>query len=499
MVTRTLCIGNNTEDTDHRASCIAKESHARNHGLLSDLDGTVCFESATAQPGIYHTSFVDLSLDRVRQAMQYFDRVLILDQPIDSWNTTTEFYDTINYATLLGDTVEWQNDTAKRNLSYWQQMLEHNPSICVWPFVQMSLYDSYATLCCVSHKKLHDIIDVEDFHNDTYREIRSAMLSGQTLEHCSACYALESRGIKSARQQQTLEWVTRLNLATTKDLAAVSAPVSLEIHLDNMCNLQCRMCGPAASSLIAKEYAQLGIMDRYPEFVINPVKRDLDQFLAIDNLQKIYFTGGEPTANSRVYDFLDHCVRRNKTDFVLQINTNAWKISDKFIDLTKRFRGVEFIVSIDAFGRANDYIRWPSRWETILTNLDRLNEIGTVSVAVSLSLYGIFSFADLMAFFDRNYAGIYVHCQFVENQSPFMIAHDTQTIADIEHIRSMSIYLNNPALQSFVDGLISALHQSTLDKITLQEFFAFNDRLDASRGSRLEDYIPELHQLRSLI
>lgn len=499
MVSRTLCIGNNTEDTDQQASRIAKESHSANRGLLSDLDGPICFDSRIQDPGIYHTSFVDLSFERVKQVIDYFDRILLLDQPIDRWNTTTEFYDTINYAMLLESRIEWQNDTSKKNLQYWQHVVETNSSICIWPFTQMSFYDSHATLCCISDKKLDNTIGVDDFHGTTYRQIRDAMISGQRLDHCDACYKLEARGIKSARQQQTLEWVTRLNLATMQDLGTIDSPISLEIHLDNKCNLQCRMCGPAASSLIEKEYTKLGIMNRYPEFVVNPSKRNLDEFLAIDNLQKIYFTGGEPTANARVYDFLDHCVAKNKTDFVLQINTNAWKISDKLVSLIKKFRKAEFIVSIDAFGRANDYIRWPSRWNMILANASKLDQIGTVSFAVSLSLYGIFSFTELMEFLDRNYPGKYVHCQFVENQSPFMIAYDPQQIEKIEQIRHMSIYRNNPALQSFVNGLIADLHQSTLQKQSLQEFFVFNDRLDASRGSRLQDYIPELCYLRNLL
>lgn len=494
-----LCIGNNTEDTDRRASDMAKMHGVVNHGLLSDLDGTVCFESRMTEPGIYHTSFVDLSFDRVKQAVNCVDRVTVLDQPISQWNTTTEFYDTIKYAVMLGDRVQWQNESSKHNLQYWQTLINENSSLCIWPFIQMSLYDSYATLCCISDKKLDHTATIKDFDNKTYRDIRAAMLSGQRLAHCRACYDLEQRGIASSRQKHTLEWATRLNLTNVQELAKNTLPISLEIHLDNMCNLQCRMCGPAASSLIQKEYTQLGIMDRYPEFVVNPSRRELSEFLQIANLQKIYFTGGEPTANARVYDFLEHCVTEHRTDFVLQINTNAWKISDKFVALTKNFPKVEFIVSIDAYERANDYIRWPSDWNTIHDNVARLSQIGTVSFAVSLSLYGIFSFADLMIFLDRRYPGHYVHCQFVENQSPFMIGYDADHIAEIEQICGLSVYLNNPALRSFVDGLIVSLRESALQPDWLREFFAFNDRLDASRRSQLGDYIPKLDRLRSLV
>jgi len=499
MVMKILCIGNNTEDTDRRAGHVAEENLLVNHGLLSDLDGTVCLDSRTQAPGVYHTSFVDLCFDRVKQAVSYFDRIMILDQPIHQWNTTTEFYDTINYAVRLGEKVEWQNGSSCQNLLYWRNQINNNASFCIWPFIQMSLYDSYATLCCISDKKLKNTREISDFNNQTYSDIRRKMLAGERIDHCVACYDIEARGISSPRQQHTLEWSTRLALSDTDDLAKITSPISLEIHLDNMCNLQCRMCGPAASSLIEKEYRQLGIIQQYPEFVSGDNKRALDDFLAVEGLQKIYFTGGEPTANARVYDFLEHCIANDKTDFVLQINTNAWKISDKFVNLTKQFRRVEFIVSLDAFDRANDYIRWPSHWDHIQNNITKLIDVGVVSFAVSLSLYGIFSFADLMRFLDQTYPGHYVHCQFVENQSPLMIGYDRQHIDKIDGIRHLPIYLNNPAVQSFVDGLSTAMQCSTLQQESLRKFFSFNDQLDASRDSRLADYIPELEQIRSLV
>lgn len=493
---RILCIGNSSESTDQLASTLARDKGLINHGLLSDLDGQLCFASRVVSPGVYHTSFVDLCFDRVQEASAYFDRICVLDQPLDQWRTTTEFYDTINYALRLDRPVEWQNEHCKNNFLYWKQQIDANKSLCIWPFIQMNLSDSYANLCCVSSTRLAQTTSLRDFNNQTYSTIRQKMLAGEQIPHCQDCYNLESRGIESARIQQTLEWTTRLGLATVNNLQDLTSPRCFEIILDNTCNLQCRMCYPSASSLIEKEYRTLGILHNYVMPTSSERPNHLADVLQAERIDKLYVTGGEPTANARVYDFLEQCVSQQRTDFLLQINTNAWKISSKFLELASHFRRIEFIVSLDAFGPANDYIRWPSRWDIVNQNVSRLKEVGVVSFNVSLSLYGIFSFPQLMAFLDNQYPGHYVHCQFVHNQSPFMVDHAPELIQAVSGIKQLDVYKNIGFLQSFVDGLVLQMAQSTPNQLDLAKFFAHNDMLDVSRQSRLADYIPELEQLR---
>lgn len=495
-----LCIGSTNKITDQQASDLAESNQLTNRGLLSDLDSPIDFESRTVLLGVYHTTFVDLSFERVQEAGKHFDKICVLDQSLNLWNTTTEFYETINYALQLEHNVEWQNTAAKENFLYWKDKIRTNKSLCVWPFVQMHLTDSHAKLCCNSDRPLDHTTNINDFKNKTYEIIRQKMISGEQLDHCRSCYRLEDNGIESARIQQTLEWVTRLNLSDTEDLTQITSPLAFEIVLDNLCNLQCRMCDPEASSLIAKEYRKIGIIRDTTITNMNATKKQhLDDVLKISNIQKIYLTGGEPSVNKRVHDFLNKCVQQNRTDILLQINTNAVKISERFIELVKNFDRIEFFVSVDAFGAANDYIRWRSRWNAINQNVEKLMDLGVVSFNVALSLYGIFSFHDLMTFLDQRYPGHYVHCQFAHNQSPFMIDYDQSQIEKIKDIRHLSMYNNMPFLRSWIDGLITQLEKSQLQSQNLRDFFVHNDLLDLSRNSKLSDYIPELEHQRKKI
>jgi len=64
-------------------------------------------------------------------------------------------------------------------------------------------------------------------------------------------------------------------------------------------------------------------------------------------MERIYIAGGEPTVMPSVYAFLRKCVAKGKTDFEININTNAVKISDKLFDLFSKFPKLWFTCSID--------------------------------------------------------------------------------------------------------------------------------------------------------
>jgi len=497
---RILCIGNCTEDTDHRVTEIAEKNNSVNRGLISELDGEIDFDCLRIHNGYYHTSFVDLSFESVKKCVGYFDKLFVIDQPIHTWNTATEFYNTVNSAMQL-DNVEWQNVATKQDFLYWKEQVKNNKSLCIWPFIQMHCsYDNEFHLCCDSGKLLDNTQSIQDFNNKTLKTIRQKMLDGTKLpEFCSNCYTYEATGLESTRQYQTVEWATRLGLKNINDLEQFSSPLSFEISLDNKCNLMCRMCDPGSSSLIEKEYKQLGLIGSDKMFAGSPEKI-LDTLLSVPRIEKLYITGGEPSANKHFYKFLQDLIEIEKTDFVLQINTNAHKISNSFLDLVCNFQRVEFLVSVDAFEKTNDYIRWNSNWNTLQQNIQQLIKSGaTVSFNVSLSIIGIFSFYDLMDFLDSNYPNNYISFNLVLNQYPFMIEYDQSEIDKIVGIKQLSLYNNNNLLRNFVDNVIAQMKQSKLDKDRLNKFFTHNDKLDNKRGSKLVDYVPQLEAYRKFL
>ena len=318
-------------------------------------------------------------------------------------------------------------------------------------------------------------------------------------EHCSACYDLEQQGILSARMQETVEWANRLNLHSIDDLNNLNHPVYYEVRPGNTCNLQCRTCEPDNSNLIAQEYKKINLIQDYKKRYSN------FDFVKIENIKKLYVGGGEPTAMLEFYNFVDQCIKDKKTNFEFVVNTNGTKLSDKFKQQLKEFSNFQFIVSIDGYNKLNHYIRWPSDWQTIVDNVKFLTQQKhTVSINTTVSIYNICSLYKLLEFFDHEFAGILVHCQFAESEKELFSALNfpdrNLALENLVRIRELKCYKNDLLLQSFVDGVIMHYNKNfKLDLEKLKDFFEFNDKLDQSRNIRLADYIPELEAARKLI
>ncbi len=480
---KVLCLGNNHKHTDELTSTLGN-----NHGLISNVDIEV-------KDGFYHTSVLDLTNSEILKLSKQFDRVIVLDQPVDQWNHPTEFHATQDIAIRIGNKVSWQNADAKTQLVYWQDLVSNNKSFCIFPFIELLTQNGHTTVCCRSDTPVQSIDKLENFATDReYAKIRNAMLTGKSLpEHCKVCYKLEDKSIISARQEETVEWAMRLNLKTVDDLGSVTDPVYYEVRPSNTCNLMCRMCAPIFSSLIEKEQKQLGkIPQEYTEQYSN------FDIVKIEHIVKLYVAGGEPTAMPEFYDFVRKCVKRKYTDFEFIVNTNAMKVSTVLLEIGSHFKNLQYIISIDGYKKHNDYSRWRSKWETIIKNAHKLQDNGhKIHFNTVLSLWTVFDYHKLIHFLDSEFPDCWIHGQYANQHSPFVFQYSQDQIRNLESIRTTKIYHNNAMFQSFIDGTINSAKQSFVNKTAITKFFVYNDELDQARNSRLIDYIPALDKLRT--
>ena len=485
LLMKTLCLGNNHSHTAEMTSALGF-----NHGLITDV-------SIELQDGYYHTTVVTLSPSEILDLAKRFDSVIVLDQPVELWNHPTEFHHTHEVALQIGNKVSWQNPIGKDQLQYWKNLVTNNKSFCIFPFIELLTTNGHTTVCCRSETPIVDINKLENFStDDAYQKIRQSMIDGKPLpKHCTACYEIEDNGIQSARQEETVEWALKLNLASIDDPKTITDPVYYEVRPSNRCNLMCRMCRPKYSSLIEREQKDLGLIpEEYTESFSN------FDIVQIENVIKLYVAGGEPTAMPEFYKFLKKCIDKKHTDFEFQVNTNAVKVSTLLLELGKSFSNLAYTVSIDGYKLANDYTRWRSQWDPMIENVKKLQQNGhTITFNTTLSLYTIFDYADLIGFLDQEFPGCLIHGQFARNIWPFVFTYSSEQISKLESIKHTNIYKNNTLFKSFVDGVINLAKSSKLDPRKLREFFRSNDRLDASRNSCLKNYIPELENLRHLI
>jgi sulfatase maturation enzyme AslB (radical SAM superfamily) len=202
--------------------------------------------------------------------------------------------------------------------------------------------------------------DVEGIlHSDVYKKLRQS----KYLEGCAKCYYEESQGKQSLRQRFNEEYDTN-----TVELKY------LELGLDNICNLTCDGCFGDFSS----EWSKIEQPTKSNEYHIRSTK---DFKNVPDSVDKILFLGGEPLMTKRHLKVLG--MVKDKQNTSVTYNTNGTFLLDiETQEMLKQFKKVNFILSIDGYGKLNDKVRGGSNWNDILKFI---NQIKTLELDLSVN------------------------------------------------------------------------------------------------------------------
>jgi MoaA/NifB/PqqE/SkfB family radical SAM enzyme len=240
---------------------------------------------------------------------------------------------------------------------------------------------------------LRDNTVEEIWNSDCMRQTRLQMLKGDIPTSCTKCFEEESKGIISKRQWETAQWEERLDIkqivsrTDSEGFLPVNIPY-FDLRLGNICQLKCIMCSPHDSSSWIKDWKL-----QYPKYKNIELKHDQEwnrnydytwyqkgSFLDTmrsqsDQIKELYFAGGEPLLIPEHYKILEFMVESGAAkNCMLRYNSNGVELPDKLFDLWNHFKEVRFNFSIDAVGDKNYYIRYPSEWNTVVQNLQRLDQ-----------------------------------------------------------------------------------------------------------------------------
>ena len=255
------------------------------------------------------------------------------------------------------------------------------------------------------------------WNSDYLRDVRLKMLAGEKPSSCVKCYNEESVGIVSKRQWETVIWKERLNLDSIIDKTKPdgSIPVDIpyfDLRLGNLCQLKCIMCSPHDSSSWIKDWKK-----QYPKYKTIELKKDQSWNIDFDytwyqksdflydlrkqaaNIKELYFAGGEPLLIPEHYKILEFMVETGYAkDCVLRYNSNGLELPEKLFELWNHFKQVKFNFSVDAYGERNDYIRYPSKWNNVVDNLERLDDTPNniiVNMACAVQLLNVLTVHEL--------------------------------------------------------------------------------------------------------
>jgi len=495
-----LCLGNNNQDTDIRTTGLAKQNQTINHGLITDST------FVPVKPGYYHTTVIDIP-GGILELSQRFDQIVLLDQPVSEWS---HYKPLLSSYKLLVELEKQGKDTVYKNNSNIQSyinfdhLLKENKSFCIYPWIEKVENNGYLTLCNRSKKKIAMLHEVTDWKNDSnYQYVRQKMLQGEQLpEYCSYCYDYENKGIESYREFETKDWISKLNINSIEDLDKITNPYYYEVRLSNKCNLMCRGCDPMFSHLIEKEFKLHNIPIKNKDYKYTHI--DIVDVGTLTKDSRVYLAGGEPTIMVDVLAFMRNCIAQGKTDFELTFGTNGFKISSTFLELASHFKNLNFSVSLDGFGRVNDYWRHGSDWDTIIKNAHLLQDQGhSVNINTVPGIYNVTNLHLLFEFLDREFpkSTAYLQISYTDFQSAYNHPNSELVVESMKRCQQTKVYhADGKSCKTCIDSLHEYYSKNPkCDLNLLKQFFEYNDRLDQIRNIRLADYIPELEACRSLL
>jgi len=429
-------------------------------------------------------------------------------------------------------------------------MTDYSKTFCPYPWIHiMTQPSSTINFCCVANGQIKkddgsilmlnkgdDISTV--WNNNHYRKIRKQMVEGERVDGCEPCYELEDLGIPSYRENYIQDWMgfhreadnirQIVDDSIVNDYVVKESPQYLDFRLGTLCNLRCRMCQSQNSSAIYKELKDEELYtDEERDFIVKTSHwndfSDYTQpwfddpgFLStvetwLPNVNRLYFTGGEPTIIQRVYWILEKCVELGLNDNIdLVFNSNMTNIQPRFLDLIAKFKSVLMCLSVDGYSTTNEYIRSGSTWSIVdkhIRDYATSEVVGNLLFSPVVQIYNILDVTDLIDYAERiqKETGRRIDISFLLNNYPkcLDIRNLPQHVRDaaIKHLETWSAtstyFAEDERNKQTVLGLIKALKENYNEdsEQQMQIFKEYTELLDKKRNQSMADSLPDLYKL----
>jgi hypothetical protein len=360
-------------------------------------------------------------------------------------------------------------------------------------------YHNFLKPCCVwraddQWAQEHSIknVSIVNWHN--HRDLvnaRNKLAQGEWPNQCQDCQTVEAQGRQDSIRQNGLNAYSNFQI---DDL-------TLEIRPGNVCNFACQTCWPFASTRVETYYKKANLPNPRADLVPNNFK-DYDFLLpAAQQLKSIIVLGGEPFYDPKCIEFL-HWARDN-THAELLAFTNGSVID---LELISSFdRKFTLVFSLDAVGKAAEYIRVGTDWATVWSNYQKAKSIPNVvpRVNITTSPYNYLYFPDLLDLLMEDWPEVVsfgptmeeIFCEKIIPLAlrPVIIARLEQTIEKLEQATIEQGQKSNAinAVRSIVDNLKNLAYDQGLH----QQFINFVDKMDSVKNLALAEYCPEMVRL----
>jgi len=265
------------------------------------------------------------------------------------------------------------------------------------------------------------------FNSASFRKARLQVLENRKPKACLRCFDEESKNIKSKRLEEignypdfTLDFAKKItdDEGYIKDLDFDF----VELRLGNTCNVSCRTCNPVSSSKWLEDY---DLLQKHLSFKLTNYNSLLsfkwpeqdgfwdDLLKYCKNVKTFYINGGEPTLIKQHFVFLEKLANLGMTNIKLWYNINMTNLNENILEIWRKFDKVKISCSIDDLYERNEYIRHPTKWDTVLENFNKLKkEKFEIDVTQTVSFMNYSNLDNFYDFF-HNKNNVWVHHNYV--------------------------------------------------------------------------------------
>lgn len=386
-------------------------------------------------------------------------------------------------------------------------------SFCVLPFIHLATHPiGTVTPCCITDMEndmstakkdgLNLFLNKDSLeeiaNSEVFKEVRAKMLKGEYPAECKTCYFYEQSQVYSKRMESNLKFKEHIEACfknTLEDGTLTKLNYKyIELRLGTVCNLKCVTCNPFSSNRWNEDVSAF----KDTEFEKSYFKCDIrtewyrdtnfyDELLTkCDELEEVWINGGEPTLIKEHGYFLQKLIDKGRAkDVNLHYSINMTSVPDHFINLWKQFKHVRLHLSIDDLEERNDYIRYGSKWEVILTNFKKIleyREVFRIEVCQTVSILNVMNIDNFKKFcldYDVIVAHNYVHhpsfqhVSLLPTEMKQRLLNSIQFLRDDEKVR-----------------LLAELNKEVVEK-DFERFIEFIKLLDRKRNINIKNYLQE--------
>ena len=320
------------------------------------------------------------------------------------------------------------------------------------------------------------------WNDERVQTLRQAFLDGKQPKECRGCWDQEKAGIESMRLANLK------NLPADKEYPLVTniGPNKLDLKLNNVCNLKCRICGPQASSTYLKEHNErynmiYGDSQYWLSNKILGTENELVFKKWASNLTHIEITGGEPMASPENIKILDLLIQAGRAHEInIMLNTNGTLYNTALINRLVKFKKVILCISVDDIGERLEYERFPASWQDIQENINRYKALAEryknidLSLCPTVSILNVYYLTEYLEW--ATHLKIFVFFNLLHYPSSHCIKNLPAPLKAIVLERMKDTKLQSTAAFMQIEG----------DGTPLSSFISKNNELDAWRNQSFE-------------